>query len=219
MRHATSAALLAAATLAAACGDGESKAAETRFSGVENYSIDYGLTGSRSGTKTIHSRDWGRVRVEIDKTSLSVMGIVQKSDKRTIIEGAEVTTIDEQTKTVSRMTNPMYDRIAASLEGKDPEEVGREFMRAMGHKPAGRTGSYAGEECEFWTNAQLAQELCVTSDGLVLYTATNMMGISMTETATSVRRGDPGPGEAYEVPDYPVRDVPNLQELMKGRGG
>lgn len=214
MKLRSSIAALTLAVAMTACGD-SSDAAGIRFYPLKEFTIVSVLDGVTKGTKTTHVRDWGNRYVTIEETTLSMMGVTRSEKKRVIVEGADVTTIDEQAKTVTRSVNPLYDNVVKNLEGKDPEEVGREFMIALGHKPTGHEGSFAGETCEVWTNAQFAQELCATDDGLVLNIVSNMMGMRISETATDVRRGDGGPASAFEVPDYPERTAPNIQDIQK----
>jgi len=191
-------------------------AADPRFYPIESFTIVSALEGMNRGTRTMHVTDWGRKHVTIEETTLSIMGVTQTAKRRVIVDGRDVTTIDEQAKTVSRTVNPLYDGLARGVEGKDPQELGRSFMTALGHEPTDRRGEFAGEDCGFWTNPQLGQELCVTDDGIVVRTVTKMMGMNLSETATAVRRDDPGPAAAYDVPDYPVSATPNLRDLLKG---
>jgi hypothetical protein len=197
------------------CYSNPATAQDEKFYPIEAFTIVSKLEGMRSGTKTVHTKNWGRTRVEIEETTLSMMGVTRTEKKRVIIDGKNITTIDEVAKTVTTTVNPMYDSVAASVKGKDGAELGRSFMSSMGHKPTGANASYAGETCEVWSNAQLSQELCVTSDGLVVHISTNLMGMAMSETATEVRRGDGGPDAVYAVPAYPTSQAPNLGDLMK----
>jgi hypothetical protein len=212
-------AIFSVAAGAVLLGIGAANAAEEiHFYPIESFSLDLTLEGATSGTKSRHVMDFGQTYVEIEQTTLSMMGITQSTNKRTIVQGAEVTTIDESARTITKLTNPMYENIANNVRGRDGVEIGRAFMTAMGHMPTGENRTYAGESCEMWTNAQFGQTLCATPDGIVLFITTSFMGTTMTETATSLRRGDPGPAEAYAVPDYPVQTMPNLQELLnRGR--
>jgi hypothetical protein len=214
-RQATKTATILSILLAAGPVPTPAEAADTKFYPIEKFTIVSKLEGMRSGDKTVHARNWGNTRVEVEKTAMTMMGITQSEDKRVIIDGRDITTVDEKGKTVTTTVNPMYDNVAKSVEGKDGVELGRELMKSLGHVATGATGNYAGEACDVWSNASLGQELCVTSDGLVVYMKMNMMGMAMTETATEIRRGDGGPDSAFAVPAYPKSQVPNLGELMK----
>jgi len=211
-------AIFTLATVMAACGGDSSDAADVRFYPIKSFTLVSTLEGMNKGSKTMHVTDWGRKYVTIEKTTMSMMGITRTENKRVIVEGRDITTIDEDAKTITKAVNPMYDNIAKNVEGKGGVELGRSLMVALGHKPTGERGSFAGESCEYWSNPQFGQKLCATDDGIVLSIVTNMMGMNMSEVATEVRRGDAGPDSAYDLPDYPVSQAPNIQDLLnRGR--
>jgi hypothetical protein len=189
-----------------------------RFHPLKAYTVTYTVSGTKSGTVTEYSRDYGRERVTVENSKLSMAGMNIAEDKRVLIRGPEIVTIDNRAKTVSRTTNPLYEPIAESLKGKDIEEVGRAFYSAMGHKPTGERKSIAGEDCEVWKNAQLNQELCITSDSLMLHMDTRMGGMSMVQTTTNIRRHDSGPDEVYQIPDGLTEvKIPDLGQLLGKR--
>lgn len=192
---------------------------DIQFYPIESFTLVSTMTGMNAGTKTMHVKDYGRTYVEIEQSTMSMMGFTQTTNKRTIVQGANITTIDEAARTITTSVNPMYENIANQVRNAGSgTELGRTYMQALGHTPTGQTAIYAGETCEIWSSSQFAQNLCVTEEGIVLYIASNMMGMSMATTATELLRGDPGPDAAYGVPDYPVTQAPNLQNLLN-RGG
>ena len=71
----------------------------------------------------------GNKRVEIKNLTLSYAGIKQVTKQRTIYNRAEVVTIDLQAGTVTKVANPMYDKIMASMRGKSGVEYGKEWQR------------------------------------------------------------------------------------------
>ncbi len=209
----TAAALLCLAGAANAADD------DIRFYPVESFTLVSTMTGVNAGTKTMHVKDYGRTYVEIEQSTMSMMGFTQNTNKRVIIQGPNITTIDEVARTITTSVNPLYENIANQVRNAGSgEELGRTYMQALGHRPTGQTATYAGETCEIWNNAQFMQTLCATDDGIVLHIASNMMGMNMTTTATELRLGDPGPDEAYALPNYPTTQAPNLQDLLnRGR--
>ncbi len=118
--------------------------------------------------------------------------------KKTITEGEWVTTVDLDKKTATRTKNPLYRSIVRKMEGKGGIEMGKFMVRSMGGRETGKTARYAGDKCRVWEIPNLGQKLCVTDDGLTLWSETNMAGMRMTMTAIEVRRGDPGPNSAYK---------------------
>lgn len=192
-----------------------------QFYDQEKFTVSYDVKGSpESGSITEHVSDWGHKRVEIKDLTLSYAGIRQVTKQRVIYDRAEVVTVDLRTGAVTKIANPLYDKITASMRGKSGVEYGKEWATAMGASPTGKTGTYAGHSCDEWAIAQLGTTFCVTKGGITLYTATKMGPVSSTRTAKHVKIGDSGPAEAYAYDASKVQAVQNLQEIMKkARGG
>lgn len=197
-----------------ACSD-EGEAQERGLHPVESHTIVYLLSGSTTGTVTEMSRNHGGATVRITETTMQIMGMTQSEHTRVITRGAEIVTIDLEANTATRMQNPMYDAITGGMTADEAEEMGREMMRSMGHVETGESRTVAGESCNVWTNSGLGQELCITSDAIMLSVSTSMMGMSFTQTATEVRRGDGGPDEMYEIPaGITVTEGPDLGRMF-----
>lgn len=205
-------ATLGAAAIAAAGLFGQvaaAKAADVRFYPIEAFTIVYAHQGMQSGTTTVHTRDYGRLRAEWRELTMSFAGIVQQQKERVVIDGPSVTTIDLKTNTATRIKNPMYDNILAGMEryGGDGVETGKAFMRGMGGVETGESKTIAGEVCAVWQIPQLSQTHCITEDGLALEIASAMMGMQMSQVATEVRRGDGGADEAFSLEGVTVNEL------------
>jgi hypothetical protein len=65
-----------------------------------------------------------------------------------------------------------------------------------------------------WESQRLSQTRCMTQDGIALETRVNAQGVNIVQTASSVRRGDPGPETAFAVPaGVQVPEVKSMNEL------
>lgn len=203
-------ALAASATLsgpAAAAGD-------ERFYGQEKFTIVMEHSGRQTGTTTIHVRDFGRRRVEINETTMSIAGVKQKTSNRVVSEGARVTTIDSKTKSGTYTTNPLYDEIVARMRGRTGAEFGKEIMTRSGGRLTGEKASFDGQACDYWEIASLGSLSCVTPWGATLHIKTNLAGIAVEQTATAVRLGDGGPDEAFAYDKSKVTEGPNIADIM-----
>lgn len=187
----------------------------------EKFTVTYELTGSpESGTITEHVMDWGNKRVEIKNVTMNYAGIKRTIKQRIIYNGAEIITVDLQTGAVTKTTNPMHDKIVASISGKTGVEYGKEWATAMGATPTGKTGTYAGVDCDEWSMPGLGTTLCIAKSGITLFNATKMGPVAMTRKATEVKLGDGGPAEAYAYDASKIQATPNIGEIMKkARGG
>jgi hypothetical protein len=207
--------------VAAADTPAPAKDSNLQFYEQEKFTVSYDVKGSpESGTITEHVSDWGRKRVEIKDLTMSYAGITQVTKQRVIYDRAEIVTVDQKTGAVTKIANPMYDKITASMRGKSGVDYGKEWATAMGASPTGKTATYAGHSCDQWQIANLGTTFCVTKTGITLHTATKMGLVSSTRTATEVKLGDGGPAKAYVYDASKVQAAPNLQDIMKkARGG
>ncbi len=185
---------------------------ESRFYRVESFTLVRKLEGIHSGTVTEHVRNYGNERAEIRDVETRIAGFTQKDHTKTITRGAEITTVDLSAGTASRMDNPFYAAMVQNMKG-DGLEFGARMMRQMGGKPTGKTREIAGHECDVWEGAQMNQTMCVTEGGITLQVSSEQVNVS--DTAIEVRMGDPGPDDAYEVPEGMVVTAgPSLTDLF-----
>lgn len=190
-------------------------AAEPCFYGEDAFTIQYKLSGTESGTLTEHVSACGRKRVEIQDSKISMMGITQTTKKRTIYEGAEIITIDDNSGAITKGENPLYAKLVASMEGKSGVEFGEQMMQQMGGRKTGETGNYAGQDCQMWEIASLGSKSCVTPWGATLFASTNVMGMASAREATTVKIGDAGPPAAYTYDESKAEQAPDVMKLLE----
>ncbi len=128
-----------------------------RFYGKKEFTIVSKQTGVEAGDITEHVRDWGRRRVEIKRTTLSIAGQSILTDTRVVTDGSSIATINNDTGAIATTTNPMYDTIVARMKGRSGVEVGKEMMTEMGGRETGEKGSFAGHDCDYWELQSLAR--------------------------------------------------------------
>jgi len=198
----------APAALAAASGGDE------RFFGREAFTLVYRHSGSQSGTSTTHVREYGRKRVEINDTALSVAGMTHRTRTRVIYEGPRVITVDAQANTATAITNPLYEQVVAAMRGRSGVEFGEQIMTQMGGRKTGESGVFVGQSCEYWEIAQLGSRSCVTPWGATLHLRSSLGGVLLEQTATDVRLGDGGPDAAFAYDPAQITEGPNVGAIM-----
>jgi hypothetical protein len=194
-------------------------AGEERFYGKKAFTIVYKQTGTEAGDVTEHVRDWGRKRVEIRKTTMSMAGMSQEAHTRTLFDGEKIVATDITTGAVTVTANPMYKDMAGRMQGKSGVEFGKEMMAAMGGKPTGESGSFAGSACDYWELAQLGTRLCIAGWGATLQSSTKMGPMTIERVAQEIREGDGGPDEAFAYDAAKATQAPDMGELMKRAKG
>jgi len=166
---------------------------------VEKGTVIHKLSGVQEGTVTEHWKDFGRARVEITDAHVKMLGVAVDTHQKSIIEGDLITTVDLDRNTVTQSRNPLYQAVVGHMDAKDAAASGTDLYRSMGGRETGETGTYAGETCRVWTIEEAGTRICVTDDGIVLMSQTDLGGKQVIRTAVEVHRGDPGPPDAYEV--------------------
>jgi len=183
--------------------------AQPKMHELENYYVTYEFSGNSTGSKQHASRDFGRKQCWIEKSEMKVEGnSIKKNEKViTMLQGGDqwLITIDLDNNTGTRMKNPMYGELAASMEGKNPKEFSEQLMRQMGGKIVGEK-TVNGEKCTEWTLMSGART-CVTKDLIAVESGADMAGISITETAAEVKRNDPGPEGICDIGDTKIQEV------------
>lgn len=172
---------------------------KVHFTTVETGTVIHKLSGLQEGTVTEHWREFGKSRVEVTAARVKTPGGTVETHRKSIIDGDLVTTVDLDRNTVTRSRNPLYQAVVGRMAAKDAAASGNDLYRSMGGHETGETGTYAGETCRMWTIEEAATRMCVTDDGIVLMSQTDLDGQVVTRTAVEVHRGDPGPPDAYEV--------------------
>jgi hypothetical protein len=211
-------ALLTATLLALLGAASFVQASDERFYGKEKFTVVSVQSGAETGTITEHVRDWGRKRVEIKDTTMTMMGVTRRAQTRVIYDGDQIITTDLVTGAVTRARNPMYQQLVQSMAGKDGVEFGKQMMLGMGASETGESGDFAGQKCHYWKLPQFGSRTCVTDFGVTLYNSTAMMGMTIERTATAVRLGDGGADEAFKYDAGKIQEAPNLQDILKKMG-
>lgn len=208
--------ILKAAALATLFAGGAmaASAPTPRLHPVRAFTIVYRLDGQMTGTETEHSDSYGYRRAVLSRTELRAGRQVVKANTRSYTIGDTTVTIDYAAGTASRIRNPMYDRIAARMATQRAEDFAISMIRAMGYQPTGARKTIAGESCAVWKGP--TGETCFTSDALSLEVKQALGAVSITRTAISVRRGDPGPASVYQ-PDarYPITDAGDIAARLR----
>lgn len=179
---------------------------------VEAVCIEYQLSGQmQKGTMIQCHRDHGYEQYQIQNVTIEVSGFKQSNEQHTITIGDTIYAIDLKTRSGTRIKNPMYERMAAALEGKSPGEMAGAFTTAMGLRPTGQTKKIAGRQCASHSSPALG-ELCLSEDGLLL----EMSVMGNVTTAVSVSLGESGEAANYRLHEtVPISEGPDLSKLQK----
>lgn len=177
---------------------------------VEAVCIEYSLQGQmQNGTTTRCHREYGYEAYEIQNFSVGFGGFTQSQNQHVITIGDTIYSIDLASNTGTQTTNPMYAQMVSAMDGQDPQDMGDEFLAAMGYTLSGTTKTIADTECSVYSSSMMGTA-CFTEDGLML--EQEMMG--NTQVATNVSVGDGGDDANYTLyTQVPISEGPDLSGM------
>jgi len=192
---------------------------EVCFFDRDSFTMKSNQTGIETGSIVEHVRDCGRLRVEIKNTQTSMMGFTTSTSQRVIYDGPKIITVDNTTGQVTVADNPMYDNMVAAMQNSQQSgvELGEAFATGMGGVATGETGTFAGEDCAYWSVPQLGSTFCLASWGATLHSRTAMGPAQMERTVFEIL-DDAGSDSAFQYDLNAAQPIPNLQDLMQGLG-
>ncbi len=182
---------------------------------LESGTVDYVVSGSSSGTETLRWSHWGDREVRETHTAGKVMGIPQRQNSLTILQGVWQYQIDLDQRSGTKMKNPMLESMQE--QGHDPQEVGREMLKSMGGRMIG-TDVVLGRSCELWEVANVGTRTCIWN-GIALKTQANVLGmISMNTVATRIDDSARHSDEVFALPGD-VKFTETTMPQAAGQGG
>jgi len=176
--------------------------------------VEYKLEGNAKGTHVKYIDEYGYKQSDFTETETTVFGFINKENKGVIMVGAKVYTIDYTTNTASTGINPVYETYANS-DGSNYEELGEESMASLGFSNTGDTETIAGKKCNIWQGS--LGKIWIWQS-LALKSQTTVLGINITETATSIKINTNISSSKFEIPkNIEVEEIPMMDgsEMMK----
>ncbi len=172
--------------------------------------VVYKMSGIQTGTETLYFDDYGRKEVHFNKSVIDMMGVKQKSNTQTIMEGKYIYTIDLEKNTGQKMENPLYEMFS---DEDDLQKVGEDIMKKMGGKKVG-TETLNGKECEIWEVQKMGGKIWVWNS-LAIRTVVNMMGMNITQEAESIETDINVSPDLFKIPKgIEIKDIGTIDNLM-----
>ncbi len=169
--------------------------------------IDYKVSGSMKGEKTVYVKDYGRTIAEYSETSMTVMGMTQKLKEVNITTPDWVYTIDQVEGTGTKQVNPNkyfieeYNKLSKSKKKKvaaNSEKMGLSTVEGMSGDFKKNAETILGYKCDR-ISVMGVESYTISGTGLALKTEGNTMGVKMDEVATKISKGNP-PSSKFELP-------------------
>lgn len=171
--------------------------------------VEYKLEGNSKGTHTKYFDEYGYKQADFTESETTVFGFTNKEKSGTILIGPKVYSINYKESSASVGRNPVYETYANS-DGADYDKLGREAMASLGFSNTGQKGTIAGKKCEIWEGS--LGKIWIWK-GLSLKSETIVLGVSITETAVSVRVNESVPSSKFEIPKgIKIKEISSYNE-------
>jgi hypothetical protein len=159
--------------------------------------IDYTISGNSNGTKTIYVKDYGRTVAEYRNTSMTIFGMTQKENTLDVTTPEWEYSINLTEHTGTKMVNPEkylieeFQKLSKSDQKKiikNTEEIGMNTVDGMEGEITKNDIKILGYMCDK-TSMMGVTVYTISGTPVPLKLESDMMGMKMNETATSIKKG------------------------------
>jgi len=196
--------------------DKESSSDFQKRYGIKSGVIEYIITGSQEGTKTLYFDSWGMRQAEYTRSVLSVGGFTKSLNLVNIIDGEFQYMINMDQNSGTKTRNPILKSIEQLKDQKGFNEFGEQMLLSMGANKIG-SESFLGKDCDVYEMKSTGTKLWVW-EWLTLKSETKSGGININLTATRINEGGSVSAEKFKIPEKIVLnevDVDNIENEMR----
>lgn len=218
-------AILFTALILFSCGDSSKedsnnlgKDSDSEFQkvfGIKSGVIEYVISGSQEGTKTLYFDSWGMKQAEYMRSILTVKGFTKPINKLSVIDGEFQYNINMDQNSGTRTRNPVL-RTMEQLSGqKGFNEFGEQMLLNMGANKVG-SEEFLGKNCDVYEMRSTGTKLWVW-EWITLKSETNSRGLEINITATRINEGSV-PDSKFKIPEKVVLnevDLDNIENEMR----
>lgn len=184
--------------------------------GVKSGIIEYTLSGSQEGTKTLYFDDWGMRQAEYTLSVLSVGGFTKSINIVNIIDGEYQYVINMDQRSGTKTRNPVIKAIEDLKDQKGFNEFGEQMLLSMGGNKIAQD-EFMGKECDVYEIGNTGTKLWVW-EWITLKEETNSGGLNRTVAATKINIGGSVPSSKFALPEKVVLnevDLENIENEMR----
>ena len=184
--------------------------------GIKSGVVEYLITGSQEGTKTLYFDSWGMRQAEYTRSVLSFGGFTKAMNIVNIIDGEFQYMINMDQRSGTKTRNPILKSIEQLKDQKGFNEFGEQMLLSMGANKIG-TEEFLGKDCDVYEMKSTGTKLWVWK-WVTLKSETKSGGLNINLTATRINEGGSVPSEKFKVPEKVVLnevDVDNIENVMR----
>lgn len=211
--------------LISSCGDStdknspEKKTTSTDFSkryGIKSAIIEYVITGSQSGTKTLYFEDWGMKQAEYTNSVIQIAGFSKNINLLNIIKDDSNYIIDMDRKTGTKTKNPIKKLIAELQNQKSFGEFGEQALLKSGAMKIGQE-KFLDKECDIYEIKNTGTRMWIWK-WIPLKTITKVGGVEINSFAKNIEVNVSIPSEKFDIPDnisITEVDIDDIENQMR----
>ncbi len=183
--------------------------------GIKSAVVEYIITGSQEGTKTLYFDKWGLRQAEYTRSVLTVGGFSKPINIVNIIDGdfQYIINIDQNSGTKTR--NPILKSMDELKGQKGFNEFGEQMLLSMGANKIGKD-SFLGKDCDVYEMRNTGTRLWIWK-WITLKSETNSRGLEINVTATRINEGSV-PKDKFTIPEKVTLnevDLDNIENEMR----
>ncbi len=179
--------------------------------GIISGVVEYVISGSQEGTKTLYFDSWGMRQAEYTRSILSVGGFTKSLNLVNIIDGEYQYMINMDQNSGTKTRNPILKSIEQLKNQKGFNEFGEQILLSMGANKIG-TEEFLGKDCDVYEMKNTGTKLWVW-EWLTLKSETKSGGININLTATRINESGSVPAEKFKIPEKVVLNEVNLDNI------
>jgi len=169
--------------------------------------INYKVSGTMSGEKTIYVKDYGKTTVEYSNTSMKMLSMTQQQKEIIITTPDWQYTIDLVENTGTKQANPKkfmrqeFNNLPKTKQKKvvkNAESLGISTIEGMNGKLQKNAAEILGYKCDK-VNLLGTIVYTISGTGLPLKIEGNMMGMQFNQVAINIKKGSV-PSSKFELP-------------------
>lgn len=192
----------------------DKKTTSTDFSkryGVKSAIVEYTITGSQSGAKTLYFEDWGMKQAEYTNSILQIAGFSKNINLLNIIKDDSNYIIDMNRKTGTKTKNPVKKLITELQNQKSFGEFGEQILLKSGAMKIGRE-EFLNKECDIYEISNAGTKIWIWK-WIPLKTITRTGGIEINSVAKKIEVNISIPSDKFDLPtDVTITEV-NLDDI------
>jgi hypothetical protein len=188
---------------------------QKRF-GIKSGVIEYIISGSQEGTKTLYFDSWGMRQAEYTRSVLSVGQFTKSMNIVNIIDGEFQYMINMDQNSGTKTRNPILKAIEQLKNQKGFNEFGEQMLLSMGANKIGAE-EFLGKDCDVYEIKNTGTKLWIW-EWLTLKSETKSGGIDINLSATRINEGTSVPSEKFKIPEKVVLnevDLENIENEMR----